>query len=306
MKLDEREEEVDLSNISDVIRTHALLRNQTHSKSLGQHFLTDPKILARIVDAAEPLAGRVVLEVGPGPGGLTREILRRNPARVIAVEKDSQCVEALQDLVAQNSNLTVLERDMLTVDFDELLQLSGGEPFIVISNLPYNVGTEILIRCLHNLQHMISLTLMFQKEVSNRLLAPFGTKEYGRLSVFVQSLSMIRRVMSLPPGAFTPPPRVDSTVVHLVPKPDVDVSLIPWVECVTQVAFQGRRKMVHKSLRTLWPDESRLRDVLRRCEVDPTRRPEALSVKNYQALARVARDEGIEANQGAEIIQLPE
>lgn len=197
---------VHLPRLAEVIRDSSLLRDQRRAKSLGQHFLTDPSILSRIVDLAGPLEGKAVLEIGSGPGGLTREILKRNPSHLIAVEKDPDCWTALKPLLDAYPSIHYLfiGVDFLQLDVSSLL-LSPNRPWHVIANLPYNVGTEILIRLLRKIHHFAAFTLMFQKEVAERILAPCGTKEYGRLSVLVQHLTTGRRVMTLPPGAFTPP-----------------------------------------------------------------------------------------------------
>lgn len=280
---------VHLSRLAEVIRDSSLLRDQRRAKSLGQHFLTDPSILSRIVDLAGPLKDQTVLEIGPGPGGLTREILKRSPFHLIAVEKDPNCWTALKPLLDAYSSIpcSIINGDFLQLNISSLL-LSPDRPLHVIANLPYNVGTEILIRLLRKIKHFAAFTLMFQKEVAERIFAPCGTKDYGRLSVLVQYLTTGRRVMTLPPGAFTPPPKVFSSVIHLVPKSDVDRSLTPYLEKVTEAVFQVRRKMLRQSLLSLWPKDE-LGKVLNRCKIEAERRPETLSVAEFEALATQLR-----------------
>lgn len=276
--------------LAEVIRGSALLRNSRHAKSLGQHFLTDPSLLARIVEAAGPLENQAVLEIGPGPGGLTREILKRGPYCLVAVEKDPSCVEALRPLAEEYSGTLFLQTaDILTVDLADICQLADERPLCVIANLPYNVGTEILLKLLRHIHRLSSLTLMFQREVVDRILAPYGTKEYGRLSVLAQVLTTGRRVMTLPPGAFTPPPKVFSSVIHLTPKADVDMSLLPFLDRVTKVAFQSRRKMLRHSLLSLWSKEQ-LETTLGRCHISSERRPETLSLTEFLELATCLRE----------------
>lgn len=266
------------------IRDHGLLKDRRHSKSLGQHFLTDPRILARIVDAAGDLFGRTVVEIGPGPGGLTREILRRNPACLIAIEKDPACVEALSEWAAQDSRLRLVQADAVTFDYAALPQDGGLK---VISNLPYNVGTPILLKLLNALPTLTgleNLTLMFQKEVAERILARCGTSPYGRLSVLAQFWTQGEKILTLAPGAFTPPPKVQSMVIRLTPR-RADPTLAPKLEIVTKAAFGERRKMLRKSLAGLGSKEQ-VSNLLVRLGIDESRRPETLPVDAFVELAR--------------------
>lgn len=269
---------------SQTIRDHGLLQNRSRSKSLGQHFLTDPRILKRIVEAAGDLSGRTVLEIGPGPGGLTREILKRNPSRLVAIEKDPACVAALAALKVQSPALKLIEADATTFDYSHLPQENKIK---IISNLPYNVGTLILLKLLEALpafSYLESFTLMFQKEVAEHILAKCGTPAYGRLSVLVQYWMQGEKILTLAPGAFTPPPKVQSTVIRLTPKRG-DLVLAQRLAKVTKVAFGERRKMLRKSLLRLWPKE-KLSEIFSNLGIDAERRPETLSVDLFAKLAQ--------------------
>lgn len=256
----------------DLIRRYGLGAR----RALGQHFLLDPGIAARIAIAAGPLEGRTTVEIGPGPGGLTRALLEAGADRVVAVERDARCVEALTELVAASGGrLDVLAADALEVDVAAL----GPAPVKLVANLPYNIATPLLVGWLRGSAGIESMTLMFQKEVADRLLAPPGSKARGRLSVLVQWRASVHRCFDLPPGAFTPPPKVASSVVTLTPRPFPGSVAIADLEGVTARAFGGRRKMLRRTLGNLPA----------RAGMDDTRRPEDLTVEDFCALARVAR-----------------
>lgn len=251
-------------------------------KRLGQHFLLDPQLLAKIAKAAGELHGRTVLEVGPGPGGLTRALLAAGADRVIAIERDPRCVLALRELAAAaGSRLAVVEADAMTVDFAQL----GVENVVAVANLPYNIGTALLLRWLDRLEAFESLTLMFQREVAERLAAAPGTSAYGRLSVIVQWLCDVRIVLHLPARAFVPPPQVASTLVHLRPRPQ---PLAPAdkasLERVLAAAFGQRRKMLRRSLKGVTADPGALLDA---AGVPPTARAEDIDVAGFCRLARI-------------------
>jgi 16S rRNA (adenine1518-N6/adenine1519-N6)-dimethyltransferase len=248
-------------------------------KALGQHFLLDLNLTRRIVDAAGDLAGCTAFEVGPGPGGLTRALLDSNAAQIVAVEKDRRCIEALGELAAvADGRLQIVEGDALALD---LTALAPG-PRALIANLPYNIATPLLIGWLKQIEEWRSLTLMFQAEVVDRLAAAPGTPAYGRLSVIAQFCCHVKRVLALPARAFTPPPKVDSAVVHLTPRqdrpPDVAFEVI---EKLTAAAFGQRRKMLRASLRPLGGEA-----LLRRAGINPELRAETLSVRDFENLAR--------------------
>jgi len=219
-------------------------------KRFGQHFLLDLNLCRKIASLAGVAPDEAVIEVGPGPGGLTRALLAAG-ARVAAVEKDSRFIPLLNDLgAAAEGRLTVIEGDALAID--ETAIFAGDRRIRVVSNLPYNVGTPLLVKWLTGSFRPASMTLMFQKEVARRIAAPPGGGDYGRLGVLAQALCEVEIVMDLPARAFTPPPKVDSAVARLTPRRDrPDVELISALQAVTHAAFGQRRKMLRSSLKRL-------------------------------------------------------
>jgi 16S rRNA (adenine1518-N6/adenine1519-N6)-dimethyltransferase len=265
-----------LPPLRDVIARHDLMAR----KSLGQHFLCDLNITRRIAEEAGDLNGCTVFEIGPGPGGLTRALLETKAVKVIAIEKDRRCLAALVEVGdAADGRLEVIEGDALKVDLIRL----GPAPRAVVANLPYNIGTELLLIWLHQIGEFRSLTLMFQAEVADRIAAKPGSKAYGRLSVISQFCCNVSRAMDLPAAAFTPPPKVDSAVVHLTPRKNRpnDVKLAT-LEKVTMAAFGQRRKMLRSSLKPLGGEE-----LLNKAGIDPTLRAENLSLQDFENLARL-------------------
>ena len=269
-----------LPPLRDVIATHDLQAK----KALGQNFLLDLNLTARIARAAGDLRGSDVLEVGPGPGGLTRGLLAEGARRVLAIEKDPRCLPALAEIAAAYpGRLTVIGGDALAID--PLAHLTA--PIKVVSNLPYNVGTELLVRWLTPRDwppFWTSLTLMFQKEVAERIVAKPGSKAYGRLALLAQWRCDVRIVLTLPPSAFTPPPKIDSAVVHLTalaePRYPAPAKTL---ERVVAAAFNQRRKMLRAALRGLDPQiEARLE----RLGIAPTARAEELGLEAFCTLAR--------------------
>ncbi|MEZ5823839.1 MAG: 16S rRNA (adenine(1518)-N(6)/adenine(1519)-N(6))-dimethyltransferase RsmA [Geminicoccaceae bacterium] len=258
-------------------------------KKLGQHFLLDPMILSAIAASAGDIHDARVIEIGPGPGGLTRALLEAG-ARLTAIERDSRCVRALGELVeAARGRLELIDADALDIDTDAL---AGGEPYRIIANLPYNVGNELLVRWLTGAQRLIDMRLMFQREVVDRICAVPRTSAYGRLSILCQTICEVRRVMDLPAGAFHPPPKVRSALVALTPRyPRLDTSFIRSLERVTAAAFQQRRKMLRSSLKPLGLDVERLLDGT---GVAPTMRAEEVDVARFGLLA----DRVLRARQG--------
>lgn len=263
--------------LREVIARHGLSAN----KALGQNFILDRQLLARIASVPGPLDGRTVYEVGPGPGGLTRALLEAG-ANVVAVERDRRCIPALAELQEEFAHcLRLIEADALAVDE----RSEVGEGAHVVANLPYNVGTALLLRWLDAdpwPPWWSSLTLMFQKEVAERLVAKPGDEAYGRLSVAAQWRAKPRIVMTLSRSAFVPPPKVSSAVVHIVPTVAPDGVGPKVMAQVTQAAFGQRRKMLRSSLKHL-PDAL---DALDKLGIDPQRRAETLSVEEYVKLAR--------------------
>jgi len=286
-----------LPPLRSVIAEHGLAAR----KSLGQHFLLDLNLTRRIARSAGELAAGTVIEVGPGPGGLTRALLLEGARRVVAVEKDRRCGEALAPLLAAaGGRLTLLEADALTVDPAAL----GPTPRIIVANLPYNVGTALLTTWLQRLAEspgsLDRLVLMFQREVAERLVAAPRSKAYGRLAVLTQWLCQADIAFDVPASAFTPPPKVVSSVVRLQPRP---APLAPCglrsLERVTAAAFGQRRKMLRQSLKSLGTPPGPL---LAAAGLPETARAEELSVEDFCALARgleAARDESAPAEVGS-------
>lgn len=263
-----------LPPIREALTEHGLLAK----KSFGQHFLLDLNITRKIVRLAGIEPGQGVIEVGPGPGGLTRALMEAG-AKVTAIEMDPRFIPLLKELdEAAPGLLTIVQNDALKVSESEL---SVG-PIAIVANLPYNVGTALLLKWLTGPWQPTSMTLMFQKEVAERITAKVGDDAYGRLAVIVQATAQARIVMDLPARAFTPPPKVASAVVHLVPYADrPDPNLLIALEKTTQAAFGQRRKMLRSSLKTLGG--------MALCEaagIDPDVRAETVDIDGFLALAR--------------------
>ena len=265
-----------LPPLRETIAAHGL----DAKKRFGQHFLLDLNLTRRIARAAAPLAGGIVIEVGPGPGGLTRALLLEGATNVVAIELDPRAIEALHELEAVSGNrLSLLEADALEVDLTGL----GPAPRRIVANLPYNVSTPLLVRWLHEADALADMVLMFQKEVVDRLIAAPRTKDYGRLSVLTQHVCEVRRLFDIPASAFVPPPKVVSSVARLVPRPAGErlADLGP-LERVTAAAFGQRRKMLRGSLAGLFPDPTA---VLIGLGLSPTARAEELLVADFVRLA---------------------
>lgn len=269
-----------LPPLREVIATHGL----SARKSLGQNFLLDLNLTAKIARQAGDVSACDVLEIGPGPGGLTRGLLSEGARHVLAIEKDSRCQAALAEIAAAYpGKLTVLEGDALEID--PLAHLTP--PIRVAANLPYNVGTELLVRWLTPPTwppFWESLTLMFQREVAERIVAPPGSKTYGRLAILAQWRADARIVMHLPPSAFTPPPKVSSAVVHLTALPEprfpADAAVL---NQVVAAGFNQRRKMLRASLKGIAPN---IEDLLVAAGLKPTDRAEQIPLEGFCALAR--------------------
>lgn len=269
-----------LPPLRDVIATH----NLAAKKSLGQNFLLDLNLTAKIARMAGDISNSDVLEIGPGPGGLTRGLLAEGARRVLAIEKDPRCLPALAEIAAAYPDrLQVIGGDALEVD--PLAHLTP--PIRIAANLPYNVGTELLVRWLTPPEwppFWESLTLMFQREVAQRIIATPGSKAYGRLAILAQWRTDARIVMELPPEAFSPPPKVHSAVVHLTALPaprfpaDADV-----LSQVVAAAFNQRRKMLRSALKSLSPQ---IEDHLIAAGIKPTERAEQVGLEEFCALAR--------------------
>ncbi|WP_404712681.1 16S rRNA (adenine(1518)-N(6)/adenine(1519)-N(6))-dimethyltransferase RsmA [Sphingomonas sp. MMS24-J13] len=266
-----------LPPLRDVIARHGL----SAEKALGQNFLLDGQLLDRIARVPGPLEGERVYEVGPGPGGLTRALIGAG-AEVTAVERDRRCLPALAELSeAAPGRLHVIEGDALAIDE----RATVGEGAHIVANLPYNVGTALLVRWLDAQDWppwWRSLTLMFQKEVADRIVARPDTPAYGRLAVLAQWRSMPKIALPVHRSAFVPPPKVMSAVVHIVPTEQPEGVGIRTLEALTAAAFGQRRKMLRQSLKSL-PGALAALDVV---GIDPTRRAETLSVDEFVAVAR--------------------
>ncbi len=257
-----------------------VIRALKAKKSLGQNFLTDPNILMRIVENAAPLEGRTVIEVGPGPGGLTREIIKHPISQLILIEQDARAIPFLEELrVPFKGKFTLLNQDALNISLHTL----GDSPRKLIANLPYNISVPLLLNALEYINDFESLTLMFQKEVAERITAEPHTKDYGRLSVMCQWAANVKKLFDLPPGAFIPPPKVTSTVVQFTPR--ISREDVPWeaLERVTKAAFSQRRKMLRASLKGLVASPQ---VILEAANIDPERRAESLTVLEFCTLTK--------------------
>ncbi|MGH6939984.1 16S rRNA (adenine(1518)-N(6)/adenine(1519)-N(6))-dimethyltransferase RsmA [Hypericibacter sp.] len=266
-----------LPPLRDVIARYGLAAR----RALGQHFLLDLNLTGRIARAGGELGTGTTIEIGPGPGGLTRSLLAHGARKVIAIELDPRCVGALQELAAAYpGRLEIIAGDAMAIDPAKL----GEAPRRIVANLPYNVSTALLAQWLPSLPRLERLVLMFQKEVAERLAAPPGSRDYGRLSVALQWRADVKRLFDLPPRAFTPPPKVTSSVVEIrplsQPRYPADAQVL---ERVAAAAFNQRRKMLRQSLRSVAPDAAAL---LAAAEIDGTARAEDLSVEQFCALAR--------------------
>jgi len=268
-----------LPPLRDVIRDYGL----DAKKSLGQNFLFDLNLTGRIARAAMPLDGTVI-EIGPGPGGLTRALLMAGAEQVIAIEKDRRAIDALGSLVvAAEGRLQIIEADALEIDIKSLGSEGGKKQ--IVANLPYNIATGLLLNWLDDADHLDSLTLMFQREVGQRITAEPGTSAYGRLAVMAQWLCDVRSLFDIPPQAFVPPPKVTSSVVQLTPRP---APLAPadktCLEDVTRALFGQRRKMLRSSIKTL-----KTEGLLEGLSLTGNERPETLAVEDFCAIAEALR-----------------
>ena len=266
-----------LPPLRDVIAKYDLAAK----KSLGQNFLLDLNLTGRIARAAGDLTTGSVIEVGPGPGGLTRALLMHGAREVVAIERDERCLAALGDIAAAYpGRLKVMPADAMTVDVTKL----GSAPRRIVANLPYNIATPLLIDWLERGPAIAAMTLMFQKEVVERLTAKPRSKDYGRLTILAQWLSETRRLFDVPPRAFTPPPKVTSSIAQIIPrqKPAFPARQRD-LERVTAAAFNQRRKMLRQSLRAVFGDAEQ---VLTTLGIAPTARAEELTVEQFCMLAR--------------------
>ncbi|MGB8182024.1 MAG: 16S rRNA (adenine(1518)-N(6)/adenine(1519)-N(6))-dimethyltransferase RsmA [Stellaceae bacterium] len=271
-----------LPPLRDVIRRHGLAAR----KSLGQNFLFDLNLTRRIARSAGPLTDCNVVEIGPGPGGLTRALLLEGARRIVVIERDERCLPALAELAAAfPGRLEIVAGDALAIDPERLVPA----PRKIVANLPYNIATPLLIAWLPRIAAFVDFTLMFQREVAARLAAVPGTRDYGRLTVLTQWLATVDRLFDIAPKAFVPPPKVTSTVVRVTPRPEPQAPCDQRaLECVTAAAFGQRRKMLRQSLKSLGDAAG----LLRAAQVEPTARAENLTVAEFCALARALTSDG--------------
>jgi 16S rRNA (adenine1518-N6/adenine1519-N6)-dimethyltransferase len=271
----------DLPPLRDVIARHGIAAK----KSLGQNFLLDLNLTARIARAAGDLHGATVIEVGPGPGGLTRALLAEGAAHVVVIERDDRCIAALEEIAAHHpGRLTIVAADALAVDMSALARGATA----VVANLPYNIATPLLVGWLRTEPWppwYRSLTLMFQREVAERIAAPPGSRTYGRLSVLAGWRTEATILFDIPARAFTPPPKVTSSVVHFIPRPAPLACNPDMLERVVAAAFGQRRKMLRQSLRSLGLEPAVL---LAAAAIEPTMRAEEIDVAGFVALANAA------------------
>jgi 16S rRNA (adenine1518-N6/adenine1519-N6)-dimethyltransferase len=277
----------DLPPLRDVVTAH----NLDARKALGQNFLFDLNLTARIARAAGPLAGATFVEIGPGPGGLTRALLAEGAAKVIAIERDARCIPALAGIAAHYpGRLEIIAGDALEIDLGGLA--GAARPARICANLPYNIATALLTRWLGSdvwPPWFDRLTLMFQREVAERIVAtPAQRAAYGRLAVLCNWRCETRILFDVSPAAFTPPPKVTSSVVELRPRPDPLACEAKLLSAVTQAAFGQRRKMLRQSLKTLGPGD--VAALLAAAEIEPTARAEEIPIAGFAALARALRE----------------
>lgn len=258
-------------------------------KALGQHFLFDPDILRRTALAAGEVENRTIIEVGPGPGGLTRALLDQGAAKLICIEADERFADALQAWPeAQSGRLLIQQNDARRIDWPSLIKTSGGDmPAMIVANLPYNVGTPLLVQWLKAGEWRGSMALMFQKEVAERTCAVPGDRHYGRLAVLTAATCQAHIAFTLPPGAFQPPPKVDSAVAVFQPLPDHErFNDLDTLETVAAAAFGQRRKMLRAALKSLAKSTSiEATDLLERSGIDPTARAETVDQAGFRRLA---------------------
>ena len=275
-----------LPPLRDVIEMHGLAAK----KSLGQNFLFDLNLTRRIARAAAPFAGVTIVEIGPGPGGLTRALLLEGAEHVVAIERDDRALAALAEIAgAYPGRLRVIHGDALAVRLQD--EISG--PFKIVANLPYNIGTPLLVGWLTGTDWpplFQSLTLMFQKEVAERIVAQPDTGAYGRLSVLCQYRCTVQKLFDVHRSAFTPPPKITSSIVQLVPKVPARQVAVGTLEKVTAAAFGQRRKMLRASLKGHFPQPE---NVLADLGIDPTRRAETLAVDDFVRLAQAWSSEAL-------------
>ncbi len=268
---------MNLPSISAHIKKHSI---QSYKK-LGQHFLIHENLCSKIVKIAGDITNKTVIEIGPGPGGLTRTILAQNPKILIAIEKDKQFIPLLEDIKEVYPNLTLIHGDALLINLSELVIDSD---IIIISNLPYQISTVLLFQWIRIRGKIKSMTLMLQKEVADRLCAKVGNKNYGKISVIVQSIATIKTHFVIHASAFIPPPKVKSSIVHMQFLSDIEDSLLEKLQIITRAVFQQQRKMIKTTLKDCIPNTLNQLEAL---QINPFSRPSELSISQYISLALI-------------------
>ena len=278
-----QEKLVSLPPLREVVKRYKL----DPKKKLGQNFLFDLNITERIAKCAGNLSDHTVIEIGPGPGGLTRALLMQGAEQLVVIEQDKDCIPALEAIQAiAQDRMRIIQGDALQVDITDLAQ---GRPVKIVANLPYNIGTELLFGWLDQLESITSMTLMFQKEVAERIVAEPGSKAYGRLSVMAQWLCECATHFTLPPEAFTPPPKVHSSVITLQRREQpLAVADASSLKALCRTAFGQRRKMLRGSLKSLVDDPVR---ILQMAGIAGESRPETLSIEELCQLSEVIRQQ---------------
>jgi len=277
---------LELPSLGDTVKSHKL----NTQKSLGQHFLFDLNLTSRIARSAGDLKGHIAIEVGPGPGGLTRSLLMHDVEKLIVIERDQRCIPIMKELqnIVGSERLVIINDDAMVVDETALLSAHNPQnlPVRIIANLPYNIGTELVVKWLECKKNWYkTATLMLQKEVVDRIVSSPGSKTYGRLSVLSQLLCNAHSIFDVPPEAFTPPPKVMSAILHLErldqPRFPADISILSQL---TKQSFGQRRKMLRASLKSITADSE---SFLHAAGIEPTRRPESLSVEEFCKLSNI-------------------
>lgn len=274
-----------MQNLSDILKKHNLWANKT----LGQHFLHDTNVCNRMVSHLN-LKDQVVVEIGPGPGSLTY-VLNELPLKAsFAIEKDQRFIEVLNEITAGNKNFNLINADALKVNISEVLQNQGiTQKFHIIANLPYNIGTELLIQWIQEIENIESITVMLQKEVVDRIRAKPDKKDYGRLSVIMQSCFKVQELFRIPKGAFIPPPKVLSSVVYLKPLKEIQpLKTLDTLGIITQLAFSKRRKMLRSSLGKSLP-EKLWTELCDKLKIDEALRPEVIKPEIFLEMAKLCQ-----------------
>jgi 16S rRNA (adenine1518-N6/adenine1519-N6)-dimethyltransferase len=259
-------------------------------KSLGQNFLKDKNIINRIISSLSDIENSFIIEIGPGKGAITKEFLKYHPYKYIVIEIDKNLLSILTEIKATYpGNIVIINDDALTVHEETLVERynKDNKDIKIVSNLPYNISTVLLTKWLKKINLFTSLTLMFQKEVADRILAKPGSKTYGRLSVMTQWLCNIKKITNVPKSAFTPAPKITSTVLKIIPKKKYKKINFKIVEEVVKQAFSQRRKMIKSSLKNLIKDENERLKLLEKAGIKENLRPEQISVDQYLSLSKL-------------------